>query len=929
MSVFDESTSCCDSDDSAKVRRAGNRPGLAEFAYRLADHASFKAAMLDTLGKRAELRGLRTRSDDDPSIALVDAWAAVLDVLTFYQERIANEGFLGTARERRSVLELARAIGYELNPGVSAATYLAFTLEKIPAGPETQQLDKGLKVQSVPGKDELPQMFETEEALTGNVKLNRLRPRLTRPQNLGRASTTVYLQGLNTGLQPGDLLLLVGKSRENSPYSERWDVRTVTTVETHPAQNFTRVSWRVDLGHSQPSTDPADEPRIFKFTRRASLFGYNAPDWRAMPDTIRREFDDNTPNRLEWPDYENRTIADNRIDLDTVYDDILVGDWVLLDKPSYRELFRATRVFTDSRRDYTLTGKVTSVILDSRNHLNYFSLRNTSVFSASRELMRVAEPILQPVFGERVVLEGDYPDLEDGRVMIVQGEPVKTVVVGKRRSTHRTGRTETEVVEGDLMLSPLASSAAPVALASGDELSVNDVPQLLANGLTRWFVSNAEGLAGTIDVDGDDLLFPYQPKSANTFEWPDQERLTSQVVTIRRLESEDGLTVVVLNAPLTTVYYRESVVILANVAYATHGESRSEAMAVLTGFDGGESIGSGNAGSSMQQFKLLQTPLTYVPAQTPTGGRSSVTVAVDGLSWTQVPTLFGQKREARVFSVRHQEDGQAYLQFGDGEQGARLPTGQNNIVARYRTGLGEAGNLRAGQLSLLATRPLGVREVVNPLVAAGGQNPEAIDEARRNAPLTVLTLDRLVSVQDYEDFTSAFAGIGKAQATVLWNGESQLIHLTVAGIGGLPLDPDMPPLKNLRGAMDSQRHSDQHILIAEYQPELFTLFARIIVANDRDPAAVLKNVEAQLKSHYQFANRQFAEPVRASQLIAFIQGISGVAAVVLEQLDGRSPLRFPYRTAERARWNASGQQILPAQLLTVNPDGIRLEVMEP
>ena len=59
------------------------------------------------------------RDDDDFSIALLDAWATVADVLTFYQERIANEAYLRTATERLSVLELARLIGYQLRPGVA------------------------------------------------------------------------------------------------------------------------------------------------------------------------------------------------------------------------------------------------------------------------------------------------------------------------------------------------------------------------------------------------------------------------------------------------------------------------------------------------------------------------------------------------------------------------------------------------------------------------------------------------------------------------------------------------------------------------------------------------------------------------------------------------------------------------------------------
>jgi len=63
---------------------------------------------------------LKTRDPSDPAIALLDSWALVADVLSFYQERIANEGYLRTALERRSVLELARLIGYQLRPGVAA-----------------------------------------------------------------------------------------------------------------------------------------------------------------------------------------------------------------------------------------------------------------------------------------------------------------------------------------------------------------------------------------------------------------------------------------------------------------------------------------------------------------------------------------------------------------------------------------------------------------------------------------------------------------------------------------------------------------------------------------------------------------------------------------------------------------------------------------
>ena len=120
---------CCPPRGDDADSPPANPAGLGAIAYRVGTQPTFKRAMKERLGAQPALARLTTRTDDDPAIALLDAWACSLDVLTFYQERIANEGFLGTCTERRSVLELARAIGYELRPGVAASTDLAFTLE--------------------------------------------------------------------------------------------------------------------------------------------------------------------------------------------------------------------------------------------------------------------------------------------------------------------------------------------------------------------------------------------------------------------------------------------------------------------------------------------------------------------------------------------------------------------------------------------------------------------------------------------------------------------------------------------------------------------------------------------------------------------------------------------------------------------------------
>ena len=84
-----------------------NRPGLSTLAARVGTHARFKATMLAEISSKEKLQELGRRTNDDFTIALIDAWAVTLDVLAFYQERILNEGYLRTAVERGSLLELA------------------------------------------------------------------------------------------------------------------------------------------------------------------------------------------------------------------------------------------------------------------------------------------------------------------------------------------------------------------------------------------------------------------------------------------------------------------------------------------------------------------------------------------------------------------------------------------------------------------------------------------------------------------------------------------------------------------------------------------------------------------------------------------------------------------------------------------------------
>ena len=123
--------------------------------------------------------------------------------------------------------------------------------------------------------------------------------------------------------------------------------------------------------------------------------------------------------------------------------------------------------------------------------------------------------------------------------------------------------------------------------------------------------------------------------------------------------------------------------------------------------------------------------------------------------------------------------------------------------------IGPDGNVKAGSLTLLKKRPQGIREVTNPLPATGGSAPDTLEQARDDAPLTALLLNRVVSLKDFEDFARTFPGIGTAQAAFLWNGQTYLLHITIASDDGKPIAPHSALLTSLVKAIDRARAPTQ------------------------------------------------------------------------------------------------------------------------
>jgi hypothetical protein len=393
-----------------------------------------------------------------------------------------------------------------------------------------------------------------------------------------------------------------------------------------------------------------------------------------------------------------------------------------------------------------------------------------------------------------------------------------------------------------------------------------------------------------------------------------------EILEIESSYHNRGFTTLVLTDGLQRSYVRKTVTINANVVPATHGETVRR-----------EILGGGDGAQANQCFTLRRPPLTYVSVPTAGGAESTAEIRIDGVRWDETPVLYGLGPRSRGYIVRRSDDNVATVIFGDGQQGARPPTGTENIVASYRSGIGLVGLLGAGRLTLLRERPLGIVSVNNPLPTSGAADPEHRDAAKQNAPLTVLTMERIVSLRDFEDFARAFAGIDKAQSIARWQGDRQRVVVTVAPTNG---DESPALVKNLIDAITSATEPGLDVSVCSYRRRYFDLEAAVRV----DPAYFADDVRDAARravlAAFAFEPRSFGQPVTAAEVVQVIQAVPGVVATYLGALypleddievkiaEGADQPLEPVllaRPAELVEGEFKG-----AELLLVNPAGVTI-----
>jgi hypothetical protein len=701
----------------------------------------------------------------------------------------------------------------------------------------------------------------------------------------------------------------------------------------------------------------------------------------------------------EWTLTGTADAADGTtIHLETPNDKVLAGSWMVVDTsavgkikvvPSPGLLYakagaKPQDVSSVTRADYGMSGKTTRIKLtnpetsapvkwfengnvsDKLENHDFLAIRNTVVYAQPERLDLAEEPLDVDIEGDHIELQYLYDGLDSGRWIIVSGERtdiantsgvtaselvmVSSVVQGSHAPNCAVFPGALIPPVGQFPFSQIYYTTDPNLF--GDRLIVGELgvdPNLLlqtqpskdqppnppnqqycdqvqlAQGVyVNAYVPSAAELEGNFDSTFIGLLVdpstrvPYEkatlpvPNVGGVFAW----RISTQPVhTILKLAKE-----------LAYTYDADTVNIYANVVKATHGQTQ------------GEVLGNGDSSQSLQEFPLHQSPLTYLPAPIPSGAESTLSLRVNEVEWHEADNLFELGPTDREYTTVANNSGQTKAITGNGEHGSRVPTGTANVKAVYRSGTGKVGNVQAEQISQLATQPLGVKSVINPLPAGGGADGDTRDQARRNIPIGTLALDRLVSVVDYADFTRKFAGIAKASALRLSDGRKLLVHLTIAGKDDVLIDPTTDLYKALLQALYNAGDPNQPLQIALRRLKVLVINAGIKVQADYLWEFVAPRIRAALLDLYSFENRELGQSAFRSEAVSAAQAVEGVEYVDMRSFDsiaesvtaeqlanlaGTLTLK-PLVEAELAQVNSTerdpAKRISPAELVILTPD---------
>jgi hypothetical protein len=699
-----------------------NRAGLEHINFRIGHYNDIRESLLRNLDKDATLAGWTYRGADDPGIALLESAAVLGDILTFYQELYANEAYLRTAQWRESIGDLVRLLGYRLSPGLGGQATFAFEAKGTKAVTVPQNFPLKAEVTGLPK----PADFETIEALTAYPWLGRFN--LFRPllwPDVTPTTTEFYIETPDPLVTPvelkkGDRLLIgdpvLGSVRVNN-------AEVVIVDSTRVLHGLTLIKIKGALKRSAPAASPQPIVVAFKLGRTFHHFGYNGPR-----------------NIITPPATATATITGT--------------------PPS------------------TITTNIptpTTTSLSFYRFLNYITVEGSFGYGK-------IEPSLN---ANQYPIDAEVQDLPSGAPFVVQAtrdywneDLTMASTIASVKSVSATWgllTANTSLVTFRDWLAPPPTE--PTLIADIRTFLFHETlsPQLTLKAASEEDLSTAKGnnllFYGT-DAQAQDL------KGRRLFLTPPaKQAFISSVTAVETepfplLEPRSRVRSITLDTSVDYVDFpnvKPVTTVFGNLVDATQGKTEAEVP-----------LGTGDSRQTFQSFKVPKSPLTCLISQGNTPPETpELQVYVNQRLWQLVPTFFGRSYDEEIYIVREDAAGDTWVQFGDGKTGTRLPSGVKNVTAKYRTGTGAYGPLKPEKKVQGGARVDNLDKIQMPGLASGGSTPEDGDNAREAAPGKFQSLDRLVSLEDFESEALAISGV--TRATSSWEIEANIatVFITV------------------------------------------------------------------------------------------------------------------------------------------------------
>ena len=298
-------------------------------------------------------------------------------------------------------------------------------------------------------------------------------------------------------------------------------------------------------------------------------------------------------------------------------------------------------------------------------------------------------------------------------------------------------------------------------------------------------VITKSGVAGT-------LLLPNQPgRPRSPGSCADQaDPVASEAATIQGATPAGDLTTLALAAPLARIYDRSTVTVNAN-AVLGHQRADRAGDPRLRRRDESRPVVHAQAGAA------------HLPDRPGLLGR-----AVDPPGVGQQPPLAGGPnllargdRRPGLHDQRERRRATPWSSSATGRRASGRPPGRRTSGPSTARASAWRAWSPPGSSASRSTGPRACQGSRTPARRPAAADPATADEIREIAPLPTLTISRVVSLEDYQNYALGFAGIAKALATWTWSGEPAGVFLTIAGANGATLAAGDPIISSLATAL--------------------------------------------------------------------------------------------------------------------------------